>query len=247
MVYGVMLSCAIGCVSAYYLYGDHRNRKFFSEYFDSNSNIGNKQLITGIISSDNSDKHPRMFATFPFLQCPFIFPKETMLSIYERNCIVAYHADNKIKRKFTVYHYNQAPNKTKFDHFPKQDVTMEYWQPQPITKYLSPNIKFNGLKLFLKKSLNKNGPTTNINYVKNITTIISSNKMLIEKFIPNNSEITIFGEKIDNHYVADFIGPKNKVLDYVACEYYGIRNINTIICAGILFISSFYILNKLAN
>lgn len=217
MVLALIISGAAISASIFGLYTDYEMRKEFDKKFFPTKRIDENQLFTGIISSDNS-------------------------------CLVAYKLDKYVKKKKIRNFYR--PIKDNFVSIPNCHVAgrsyaailpiepLDSWEHNNVITYLSSSLKFNNFDLLINNK-------TIINYLNNKVYYSWNKEMFVENYIPNNSEITIFGKKInDNTYDALFIGKEKDVLNSVAKKYFGINDTKTFFLVFVLVISGTIFINS---
>ena len=223
------LSSICCCAAAYGLYCDHTTRALFETDFMFYNQIDDKMLITGIITNDNVKSCD--------IDCSCIYhglkyPICTTNPIHTADAYVGVQDCIKYER----YDYNVNVNNKKnyfvdLYRFPRYRIkTINFWKNYNLCKYVSPFIKFNNKPL---KIINEH----KINYTMSETHYIGNKSYVIEKYVPDNSEITIFASQVDDCYEAEFIGTKKQVLNDIATKYYGVNDITTVLLTIGLFAS----------
>ncbi|XWV25027.1 hypothetical protein QJ856_gp0751 [Tupanvirus deep ocean] len=214
------ISGLFGCITAYGLYCDYNNRLLFNNEFMQTKQINDKMLIVGTITNESiNGLHDNNYKFVDILSYP-IFVHDNPL----------YKIDSYTKNKIKFYDYNvPSRNKnSKFHFYPRHKVRfVEYWNTNNLFDFISPVLKFNEMPLIIKNNCK-------IHYTKGKSHYISNDKYVIEKYIPNNSEITIFANKKNDTYRAESIGSTKNVIDDIAFKYYGISDVYTFgLCASL--------------
>jgi hypothetical protein len=208
----LLISSLIGCVSIIGLYYDYQNRKKFKKDINSMIKIGSNEVFEGIISS-----HPNVIPKFE--------SNDLSYPILLNNPI---HQIDTMDKKYLVFH-SYEPNvyyPLYPTHYRIRLSIEKYWTKYTNLFHISPDISFNNIVLIFKNN-------TKIYYTESKVHYVDHHKKIIEKYIPNNSMITIFGRKgrksnkNELYYIVEIIGSRKKVLDDIAFRYYGISNIFT--------------------
>lgn len=212
----IFLSSLFGCISLYGLYFDYCNRKYFKNNFYPDCEIDGKKIFEGLVITG------RIFQTktYPFI----IFQNHPFY------CVDTY------KKHF----YTEQIKNKNFFHLSKIHIADYYWDVRNIYNYISPNIKFNDIDMYIDKN-------SLIHYTRNKIYCINDNKKIMVNYIPNNSIITIFAVleenkiagKIHQKYRVEFIGPKDKIIEDIAYKYYGISDNLTFLLGSIFIASAF--------
>ncbi|AGC01954.1 hypothetical protein H012_gp506 [Acanthamoeba polyphaga moumouvirus] len=183
---------------SYGIYKDFINRKFFRDYIDSGISINGKTIINGQINDENNSENK-----YPF-------------SVYEimvRGTMYLYNYNN-------YRYYNHLTGK--YDYVPKiQKNKYYYWDTFSIQKHNSDSIKINQYELVLNNN-------TKIHYQKEEIQYVDKKTYISKKYIPNNYNITVFGELSNSDCYAEFIGSKNQVIYDIGEKYFGIKDEYTI-------------------
>jgi hypothetical protein len=239
----LVLSGFCCCVCVYELYHDYNNRMIFKTEFIPTNRFNNKILTTGILTNEYDKKYCIDYISTDYEK---IFP------IYTQNPI---HKMNKYTKNYFAhfgyeyeYHYhlgcsgrqyNQFNQLYKFPNYHTKRII--FWEKHNLFKYVSPSIRFNDTPLVLKNN-------HKIHYASSKIHSANNKSYIIEKYIPCNSEITIFAKQKNDCHKVEFIGPRNKVLDDIASKYYNINNdITTLsligLCASLCCFINFFIKN----
>ncbi|QGR53948.1 putative membrane protein [Moumouvirus maliensis] len=130
---------------------------------------------------------------------------------------------------YNYYNYNYNPLTGKYNYSTRmQKNKYHYWDLSSSQKYNSYTSKIDQYKLILNDN-------TKIHYQKEETQYLDKKNYILKKYIPNNSNITIFGKLTNdlsmysNTYChVEFIGSKNQVIYDIGEKYFGIRDEYTI-------------------
>ena len=110
--------------------------------------------------------------------------------------------------------------------------------------HLYPNIKLNNITTYFELK-------SKIAYTKSTTTYLSYNTTLISKYIPNNSEVTVFASKrYDSNndleiYDVKYIGSYDFVISNIAKDYYDINNTLTSIITTVTLFSTLSLISSI--
>ena len=224
-MFEVFLSGFVGCGSLYGLICDWNNRKKFAAEFLSNTQIGNKRIFEGKITSDNYSTQLDT-VNVPFLEWCQYHP---LLKIDLHN------------KKDTIYHYynhGRCPDIMSCNFYLGHHCVRisEQWDTENILSFQTPDIKLNGIEMILDC-------TSKILYTNFKDHYISHSKTINEQYIPNNSTVTVFGsmqntmQSLDDNnnntqmllpqekkLRAKYIGSRQNVLNEIAYDYYGISD-----------------------
>lgn len=200
-----------------WLYYDNNNRKKFSTEISNGFHIDGKTIIDGTISSDTYiDDITNKLSKNELYYCQKYPVTKISCVIKEKSPIKTFHSTKYINNPFPLVHYEGIR------HCPK------YWTETSTDRYIAPDLKLDNIGLtFDSKSI--------IHYTNQKSHYISSNHKLNQYFIPNNTNITIFGHISSLSYidypngygdniVIKFMGPKEDVLSDIGKEYYGISD-----------------------
>ncbi|AGF85331.1 hypothetical protein QJ854_gp451 [Moumouvirus goulette] len=216
---------SLGLITAtigYSIYKDYLNRKFFDDYIKSGKNINGKIIINGQINDENNSENK-----YPLSICEIM----TRGTMYLYN----YNNDNYYNHSTGKYFYVPRLEKKKF----------HYWDISSQHKYYSDTVKINQYGLVLDNN-------TKIHYQKEEIQYIDNKTYILKKYIPNNSNITVFGKlsntvndslkSLNSSCCVEFIGSKNQVIYDIGEKYFGIKDEYTMFLYLSLGICVYFIL-----
>lgn len=221
-MFQIFLSLASGFISAHILYVDYHNRKKFDRL--DKIEINGKSIVEGIITNQDETFNKPL----DIFRCPFY----TLDSLY--NYQTRYYIINRQNVNSMVNFMKKKP----ILFAERQYSLFSHWKHQNIFTYQSDNCNIDDMKIRVDKN-------TKINYTERKIHHTSKKEIMVERYIPDKSKITIFGKVEDDtngkiNYV-EFIGNKNDVVADIKYKYYGISDGGTIfvVCTLLASIMSF--------
>ncbi|XWV26282.1 hypothetical protein QJ857_gp0793 [Tupanvirus soda lake] len=205
-----VISGLFGCITAYGLYCDYENRLLFNNQFMRTKKINDKMLIVGTLTNEfyNESEHDN-YKSVDLLPYPIF--------VYDNPI---YKIDSHIKNKIKFHDYD-LPSKnfnknSRFRFRPRHNVRIvEHWITNNLFDFISPILKIDGTPMVMKNNCK-------IHYTKIKSHYIDNDKYIIEKYIPNNSQVAILTNKKNDTFNVESIGTINDVVNDVALKYYGI-------------------------
>ena len=225
------------CGSFYALYVDYYNRRQFETEFLLTGQIDGLKLMTGVITSEISDRTNLSSEIFTLSREILAHPKVDPI----------YKIDEYVKHSYLNHNYYNYDYRF-FGPYNRIYV-MDFWRLANVESYIAPDIKINGIDIVIS-------PKSKILYTHSINANVSISKTITHQTIPNNSIITTFGKITDvkvnetesvKKCAVKYIGSKQCVLDQIAYDYYGVSPGITVMLSSAFVVSLIGILLSIKN
>lgn len=203
----ILIPSLIGCISIIGIYNDYQIRKKFRNDLKSKIRIGHNEIHEGTIFS-NSTTIP----IFKSKELSYDIPLDSPIHKIETRT-----------RRYLLFHNYKSNTSDSSNSNQLNLVIEEYWETNTEMYHISSGIYFEDVYFEKSDITLKNNAI--IHYTENKMHYVNNNKKILEKYIPNYSNVTIFGHKNnEGSYKVKIIGSRKEVIDDIAFRYYGISN-----------------------
>lgn len=190
----------------------------------------NRYKFKKIFISENKINNKKLYRdiiTYNSNKINYLFKEKVYEKIIIKNILNQYDLFN--LSNLSIY---------KLPKFKTQYNIYYYWRPIQNNMIYNHDIYFRNYKLILNNNTKIYYPLIDISYC--------NNKKIVSKYMPNNCEVFILAEFIDDIFYAECISQKKeKIIKYVAKKYFNICNEKTFINVCIFGISLFYLYNRI--